>query len=86
MNQSVLHADVILRDRARERDAHVAEGLVLRALDATNTGKLYGRETAAVGCGAGLSGVSARIGQLWRGVRLPAAPVAQRPLCPDSPL
>jgi hypothetical protein len=31
MNQSLLHAEILLRHQARERERHVEEGRVLRA-------------------------------------------------------
>lgn len=86
MNQSLLHADIILRDRARERDAHVEEGRVLRALDADASGRTSGRHAPLTRNGAEPYGLRARIVQLWSGVRLPARPDAQQPLCIDSPL
>lgn len=39
MHQSLFHAEVLLRHRARERESHVAEGRILRALDAAAAGR-----------------------------------------------
>lgn len=86
MNQSLMHADVILRDRARERERHVEEGRVLRALDAAPSGRGRGLQVSSPGTAPESSGIRARIGQLWRGLWLPPQPEAQRPLCPDPSL
>lgn len=86
MNQSLLHAEIILRNRARERDTLVEEGRVLRALGAAASGRGNRRQSSWAGSFPEPSGVLARIGQRWGGLRLPARPEAHRPLCPDSPL
>jgi hypothetical protein len=88
MNQSVLHTDIILRDRTRERDAHVAEGRVLRALDAAASGRGNRRQPSSAGSFPEPSGIRARIRELWRELPLPARPGVQRPLCacPESPV
>jgi hypothetical protein len=86
MNQALLHAEILLRHQARERDNHIEEGRVLRALHAPAAGRTSGRQTSSAGSFAEPTGVRSRISWLWRGARFPSLPGAPRPLHTDSPL
>ena len=86
MNQALLHAEILLRHRAWERESHVEEGRVLRALEAPATERAGGQESSATWRSEEPSGLGARVAQLWRGLRLPAHPQTPRAICPDSPL
>ncbi len=85
MNQSLLQAEVLLRHQARERDNHIEEGRVLRALHAPAEDRARGQEVSA-GRVEQSTGVRALMSRLWRAVRLPSPPEAHEPFHTNSPL
>jgi hypothetical protein len=83
MNQTLLHADLILRDRAREREHHVAEGRILRALSPSTTSDTRAR--AAASGTVWPAAVRAHIRRCWRGWCSPASFGAKWPHGIDAP-
>jgi hypothetical protein len=69
MNQSLLHAEVLLRHQARERERHVEEGRVLRALDAAASGRGSRPRGSSTGTFGDPFAIRAGICRLWRGPR-----------------
>ena len=86
MNQSLLQVEVLLRDRAREREKHIEEGHVLRALQAPASGRTSGRQASSTGKVDQPAGLRVRISQFWSGLRIPPPRGEPGPLPTNCPL
>ena len=86
MNQSLMHVEILLRDRARERETHIEEGRILRALHAPASGRASGWQASSAGNRDQPTGLRARISRLWSGLWIPAPRGEPGPFHTDCPL
>jgi hypothetical protein len=86
MNQSLLQADVLLCDHVREREKHIEEGRILRALQAPALGRTSGWQASSSGDVDQPAELRARISRLWSSLWIPAPRCEPGPLHADCPL